>query len=842
MVIQCRMCGGDLLFSPGDTYGQCANCGRKSPLPNVNDERRLNLFLYADQLRRQHEFDRALDAYGEILKESGRNAEAHWGVVLCRYGIEYVDDPATGKRVPTCHRTQMTSILADEDYKAAILCAPDAESRRLYEEEAGYIAEVQKRILAISRNEQPYDVFICYKENDENGQQTRDSALAWDIYDDLTERGYKVFFSRVTLQARLGQEYEPYIFAALHSAPVMLVIGTRPGHFNAVWVRNEWSRYLALMKHDSRLLIPCYQGMAPSQLPPELSALQGLDMSRPAFRHDLHEAIEKAAAASKRRRDTAGQAESGAVAALLNRAFFELESGGFEKADELAEQALNSDYQSARAYLVKLMVESKVCLPDDLGSEKEPLAANRNYQNAIRFANPRLKAQLEGWSQTILDRIEAEKRAAEERRRREAEAAEKARREAEERKRREAEAAERARREAEERRRREAEAAEKARREAEERKRKEAEAYDKKKKLEEDFRLRTEQYQREEATIIQLKRERQRLEDALKDADARLTDLRRQLSQLKGLFISAKRKELEQQIEQARKTKAGLDSSLKSKKAALETALKHLPEAPDPLALDDQIGFIFYTAGIYSEAVRWYRKAAEQGYANAQNNLGVCYKTGIGVSTDFSEAVKWYRKAAEQGNAIAQCNLGYCYDKGNGVPQDYNEAVKWYRKAAEQGHAMAQNNLGVCYKTGMGVPKDLNEAVKWYRKAAEQGNALAQYNLGYCYEKGNGVPQDYNEAVKWYRKAAEQGNARAQNNLGECFYYGRGVSHDSFEAAAWYHKAADQGYAWGQYNLGYCFQFGKGSLLDLDEAIKWYRKAAAQGNQSAINALKKLGK
>ena len=112
---------------------------------------------------------------------------------------------------------------------------------------------------------------------------------------------------------------------------------------------------------------------------------------------------------------------------------------------------------------------------------------------------------------------------------------------------------------------------------------------------------------------------------------------------------------------------------------------------------------------------------AEQGDAEAQKDLGLCYGGGYGVTQDYNEAVQWLHKAAEQGNGEAQCNLGYCYQYGYGVSQDYNEAVQWWRKAAEQGNAKAQSCLGSCYENGNGVNKNFNEAVQWYRKAAEQG-------------------------------------------------------------------------------------------------------------------------
>ena len=182
------------------------------------------------------------------------------------------------------------------------------------------------------------------------------------------------------------------------------------------------------------------------------------------------------------------------------------------------------------------------------------------------------------------------------------------------------------------------------------------------------------------------------------------------------------------------------------------------------------------------DRIKRYRIAAEQGDAEAQNNLGDCYYNGDGVPQDYAEAVKWYRKAAEQGNAAAQNTLGVCYYKGQGVPQNYDEAVKWSRLAAEQGHAGAQNTLGVCYCEGQGVPQNYEEAVKWSRLAAEQGYADAQCVLGGCYHRGLGVSQNYDEAMKWLRLAAEQGHADAQNALGYCYYSGDGVPQNYEEA------------------------------------------------------------
>ena len=141
------------------------------------------------------------------------------------------------------------------------------------------------------------------------------------------------------------------------------------------------------------------------------------------------------------------------------------------------------------------------------------------------------------------------------------------------------------------------------------------------------------------------------------------------------------------------------------------------------------------------------------------------YDNGLGVPENGVRAFAWYRLAAEQGNAMAQNNLGLMYEKGSGVPQDYVQAFVWYRRAAEQGNPMAQSNVGFMYERGVGVLKDYVQAVAWYRKAAEQGNATAQNYLGNMYSWGHGVPQDLAEAANWWRKAAGQGNADAQKRL-----------------------------------------------------------------------------
>ena len=250
-----------------------------------------------------------------------------------------------------------------------------------------------------------------------------------------------------------------------------------------------------------------------------------------------------------------------------------------------------------------------------------------------------------------------------------------------------------------------------------------------------------------------------------------------------------------------------------------------------------KLGMMYYkgqgVAKDYKEAFTWFKKAAEQGYAPAQNNLGYCYEKGIGTSKDENQAFYWFKKAAEQGDAAAQNWLGYCYRQGIGTSKDENQAFYWYKKAAEQGYPAAQNWLGYCYRQGIGTSKDENQAFYWFKKAAEQGYPAAQYNLGYCYMCGIGVLQDVNQAFYWCKKAADQGYPDAQKNLGDSYLFGVGVSKDANQAFYWYKKAAEQGLADAQDMLGDCYFKGYGVSKDVNQAFYWYKKAANQNYDQA---------
>lgn len=297
-VLKCKMCGGQLNAELGQKTIQCRYCDSVQTIPNLDDEEKIKMFTKATELRLQCEFDQASSIFHNIIMQFPNEAEAYWGLCLCKYGIEYVNDPATFEKVPTCHRTYPTSILNDVNYLTACKYSDTASWK--YEEEALKIDEIQKKILEISLDEKPYDIFICYKETDDNsGIRTDDSITAQDIYTEFVKNNYRVFYSRISLRGKAGTEYEPYIYSALSSAKVMIVLGSKKEYFEAVWLKNEWSRYLDMMNGSKKAIIPCYETIDVSDLPAQLRGFQALDMSNKIFFSDLLSSIERIIPANK---------------------------------------------------------------------------------------------------------------------------------------------------------------------------------------------------------------------------------------------------------------------------------------------------------------------------------------------------------------------------------------------------------------------------------------------------------------------------------------------------------------------------------------------------------------
>ena len=292
-----------------------------------------------------------------------------------------------------------------------------------------------------------------------------------------------------------------------------------------------------------------------------------------------------------------------------------------------------------------------------------------------------------------------------------------------------------------------------------------------------------------------------------------------------------------------------------------------------------------------AKAVYYYTKAAEEGNALAQLNLGVCYEYGDGIKQNLKKAVALYVSASERGNAKAQCNLGYCYFNGVGVGKDIKKAVLWYEKAARSGNVRAMNNLGYCYENAQGVAFNAKKAFELYKAAADGGDIDGACNVAWCYESGIGTNVDleaarrYNalareagskraekayarvesklfkcsaeaeqyyerglacdtgdrrsssRAAGYYRKAAKAGSVRALYNLGVFSLRGDGVERSDKAAFDYFSEAAKRSHLGALYNLGYCYEKGVGCPIDLGAARSCYEKAANGGQKGAQYAL-----
>lgn len=189
------------------------------------------------------------------------------------------------------------------------------------------------------------------------------------------------------------------------------------------------------------------------------------------------------------------------------------------------------------------------------------------------------------------------------------------------------------------------------------------------------------------------------------------------------------------------------------------------------------------------KALSLYLILAERGYPNAWNNLGVCYER----KGDYINALVWYKKAAQEGIACAQLNVGIYYHHGYGVDADYNEAIKWIQKAADQNDSSALNYLGIYYENGYVVDKNYSEAAALYKRSAELGNCHGQNNYGFCLLNGKGVESDARNAVRWFKKSMSLGFSYAYYNLAFCYEHGYGVNENINRACELYQSALSMG-------------------------------------------------
>ncbi len=295
-VIRCCSCGSSDVVNNGKGIGVCNHCGSNVILPR-QDEEIISMLNSAYVYRENFNYDLAIKSYQFVLEKDSNELSAYEGLLLAEYGIEYVKDTYTGKLVPTCHRAHFKSILEDPYYQTLITLASD-EQKAVIEQKAKEIDKLQKAIERQLKNEESYDVFISYKANDKKGDKTEDSLIARQIYEELSAKNYKVFFAEKSLEDRLGSEYEPIIFKALHTCKIFILVGTSKENVEANWVRNEWSRFIDRMNNDKDLptgcFIPVFKDMNPYDMPKVSNTfVQGVDAGKLGYLVTITDGVTK---------------------------------------------------------------------------------------------------------------------------------------------------------------------------------------------------------------------------------------------------------------------------------------------------------------------------------------------------------------------------------------------------------------------------------------------------------------------------------------------------------------------------------------------------------------------
>ncbi len=408
--LKCKMCGSNLDIEDSITVCKCEKCGTSQTVPDIEDDKELKLFERAGRLRFNCDFDKAAGIYNTITDSYPEEAEGYWGLILCKYGIEYADN-ASGKKVPVCHRISYDSVMDDEDFEL-VMENSDSESRAIFREEAKIIEENRKKYIQIAESEQPYDIYISYRAKDDNGDKTAVSEIAGHLYNKLTSARYRVFLSEAALKGKKQSDCEPYIYSALNSANVMLALGTSYDDYNNVWVKNEWNRYLEIAeKNKNKCLIPCYKDVDEYDIPKEFAGLKVCQLGNDDTFNNIMAEIanvvkqesvnqpapkpEKAEPAEEIELEEIEIIEPVDINKLLDEGFSAISDKNWKKANKLFFHVLDEEPDNSKAYWGQLLVQQECTnareMADNLYLQVIGNTSDNTYELEIRDRRQEIK-------------------------------------------------------------------------------------------------------------------------------------------------------------------------------------------------------------------------------------------------------------------------------------------------------------------------------------------------------------------------------------------------------------------------------------------------------------------
>ena len=798
--IVCLHCGGEVIISEDGKTATCKYCRKSYKIGSSLSDGATIDFALATEYWKTFRFADAKRKFLDVTKENADFAEAYWGAFLSEYGIEWGEN-RFGESVPTCHRARTVSVYDDKNYNNAIKFGENNEYAQL----ADKIETVRKEIISKSESEADYDVFICFKatEINEPRRKTSDYFLGRELYHDLTEDGYKVFFSAITLGQIKEQEFEPYIFKALSTARVMLLLCSENEKIESAWVKNEWGRFLD-MKNGSGLIPVCGnidEKYSPYSLPDELRKFNAIEYDGKLFQK-IKEKIETFFPDKVKEREEKERAKR--ETEFKKRLEEQAEKFNKEKAER--EELFNKQKEELYARL-KEELSSKATSGAETGysvktdeNEKERVKAivekgekffkEKEYEKAEEVLKPLAEsgnADAQYWfGRCRLDRNDYDraffwyKKSAEQGH---------------------------------------------------------ATAqntlgnfYETGKGTEKNC----------ETALLWYKKSAENGNEIGKYNVAQCYFFGKGVKINHAEGIKWYKASAESGCNEAYRRLALCYSSGNGTEKNYETAVNYFKKyVENGGAVPQEIGDCYYNGGFglsknHKEALKWYTRFAERGafYANLVGDRikeleGETVEKGIKLykNKEYEKAEGVFSSFAESGDADAQYWLGRCLRDR----KDYDGAIVWYKKSAEQGHAEAQGSLGVCYEMGRGVEKNNEKAFEWYKKSADNGNEIAKYNVGQCYYFGRGVEKNIEEGVKWFEKSADCGYKDACLRIAQCYESGDGVEKNYEKAVTYYKKYAEKG-GIVQREIGDCYyNGGYGLAKDRKEALKWYKICASKG-------------
>ncbi|EWM55209.1 hypothetical protein [Ruminococcus flavefaciens] len=349
MDFMCKMCGG--IISPDDDTGvcECEHCGSRQTYPLRYFGEYAEMYNRACELRFKTDFEGAEKLFRRLTEEMPEESEGYWGLVMCRCGVEYEDDPISGMKIPVFGGSALGDITADDDYRNAVAKAAPVQGA-FYRREAAALEMLRRERTEQVGTGEKYDVFICCRITDEKGTSTVDSVIADEIYHQLTREGMRVFYAPGVLGDMPEKDTEPYVNAAIAVAGVYLIVAASAESFGVPRLKSEWSRCAAAAKKDSsKQLFVCIRNTDPRDIPDELRRFTVKDVTRMGF---LSEVIRSIYSADQSRGTGASR---NTPEKLIRRMKIFLGDEDFDAAEEYSDLILDADPKCWQAHYVRFL-------------------------------------------------------------------------------------------------------------------------------------------------------------------------------------------------------------------------------------------------------------------------------------------------------------------------------------------------------------------------------------------------------------------------------------------------------------------------------------------------------